>query len=161
MNLQELIYVIILPVLFFYAITYYLLKKSKIFGNLSNYYYSIVSALISMTLAVSLYVLNFSTYLSFLLSFFFVGLFLFFYIRLTILKAEEISKKRGFSSSIDKIKKDVEDLMRKYESSKEEERKEISKEIRKKLEEAIKTSKEEKRNIEREDWYIKAKKMVE
>lgn len=161
MRIQEVTYVIVFSALFFYVIVYYFLKKIRAFGNLSYLYYSIASLLISVVLGISMYLLRLFDFLAVLLGYFFIGVFLFLYVRYTFSKVQKVYQVKNTSYNRDKMIDEIKDLIRKYELSRENERNKISKEIKKKLEELVEIFRKEGRNVEKEDWYVKARKIID
>ena len=155
---NELIFSIFLPFLLFYLIVFIFLKRSNIFGNISNTYYSLTALTISLTSIFSLYYLNLTKILPYLavaitvLSFVAVYLFSVFKYSTNVATREERFKK---------LREEVEKLVSDYESEKDTIRKEeVRKILRDKVLEVENLAKEMGKKIEDENWYKNAKSKV-
>lgn len=157
LTFREIVYSIILPFLLFYFLFYIFLRKSKIFGKEYTLYYSLSSALLSMISTLSIFLLELNNYLpivfvGFIIIFFFINYFGYFY--------ESLEKKLKIESyNFNSIAKEIQELVNRYYDEKEDKEK-IKENIKEKLKIAEKLAKEEKINLEREEWYIKAKKII-
>ena len=153
--LNELIFSIFLPFLLFYLILFIFLKKSNIFGNIGNTYYSLTALTISLISILSLYSLGLTRILPYLaasltvLSFAAVYLYGVFKYSINVATREERFKK---------LKEEIERLTSEYEKEKDEKKKEeIKKSLKDKLFEIESVAKQFGRKIEEEEWYKNAK----
>jgi F420-0:gamma-glutamyl ligase-like protein len=155
---NELIFSIFLPFLLFYLILFVFLKRSKIFGDVGNVYYSLTALTISLISILSLYSLGLTKILPYLaasltvLSFVAVYLFGVFKYSTNVATRDEIFKK---------LKEEIESLTNEYEKEKEEKKRaDIKKKIKEKLSEIENIAKQMGRKIEEEEWYKNAKSKV-
>jgi len=153
--LNELIFSIFLPFLLFYLILFIFLKKSNIFGNVGNLYYSLTALTISLISILSLYSLGLTKILPYLaasltvLSFVAVYLYGVFKYSVSVATRED---------RFNKLKEEIERLTSEYEKEKDEKKKEeVKKSIKEKLSEIENLAKQINRKIEDEDWYKNAK----
>jgi hypothetical protein len=153
--LNELIFSIFLPLILFYLILFIFLKRSNIFGNVGNLYYSLTALTISLISILSLNSLGLTKILPYLaaaltvLSFVTVYLFGVFKYSINVATREE---------RFENLKKEIERLTSEYEKEKDEKKKEeIKKNIKEKLSEIENLAKQIGRKIEEEDWYKNAK----
>jgi hypothetical protein len=154
-TLNELIFSIFLPLILFYLILFIFLKRSNIFGNVGNLYYSLTALTISLISILSLNSLGLTKILPYLaaaltvLSFVAVYLFGVFKYSINVATREE---------RFENLKKEIERLTIEYEKEKDEKKKEeIKKNIKEKLSEAENLAKQIGRKIDEEDWYKNAK----
>jgi hypothetical protein len=154
---NELIFSIFLPFLLFYLVLFVFLKRSKIFGDIGNTYYSITALTISLISIISLYSLGLTRILPYLaasltiLSFSAVYLY-------GVLKYSMNVATRG--EKLDKLRKEIDELVNEYEKEKDEKKREdIKKKIKEKLSEIENISKQMGRKIE-EEWYKNVKSKV-
>jgi signal transduction histidine kinase len=152
---KELIFSIFLPFLLFYFLLFVFLKRSKIFGEVRDIYYSVTALTISLISVLSLYSLGLSWILPFLAAFLtvlsFVAVYLYgvFKYSLNVVTREE---------KFNKLREEVEKLISEYEREKEEKKKEeIKGNIRKKLSEIENLARQAGKKIEEESWYKYAK----
>jgi hypothetical protein len=131
------------------------LKKSNIFGNVGNLYYSLTALTISLISILSLYSLGLTKILPYLaasltvLSFTAVYLYGVFKYSINVAMREERFKK---------LKEEIERLTSEYEREKDEKKKEeIKKSLKDKLFEIENVAKQFGRKIEEEEWYKNAK----
>jgi hypothetical protein len=148
---KELIFSIFLPFLLFYFLLFVFLKRSKIFGEVRDIYYSVTALTISLISVLSLYSLGLSWILPFLAAFLtvlsFVAVYLYgvFKYSLNVVTREE---------KFNKLREEVEKLISKYEREKDEKKKEeIKGNIRKKLSEIENLARQVGKKIEEESWY--------
>lgn len=148
---------ILLSFVFFYLIFYIFFKKTKIFGALSNYY-ATISVLISLISTFSLYLLGFIVYLPMIFTLFTLIIFLSLY----FLGTYRLSKSTLLHtySNLRSLAREIEDLVKRYEKSKIEEKREIKEKLKEKIKLVENMALEKKINIEKESWYIKAKKAI-
>jgi len=156
--LNELIFSIFLPLILFYLILFVFLKKSKIFGNVGNLYYSLTALTISLISILSLYSLGLTKILPYLaasltvLSFIAVYFFGVFKHSLDVATREE---------RFNKLKNEIQTLAEEYEKEKDEKKKEeVKKKIKEKLSEIESLAKQIGRKVEEEEWYKNAKSKV-
>jgi len=156
-NTNELIFSIFLPFLLFYLILFVFLKRSNIFGDVGNTYYSLTALTISLISILSLYSLGLTRILPYLavaltvLSFVAVYLFGVFKYSVNIAMRDERFKK---------LKEEIEKLSSEYEKEKDEKKKEeIKNRLKDKLSEIENIAKQFGLKIY-EDWYKKAKEKV-
>ena len=154
---NELIFSIFLPFLLFYLILFVFLKRSNIFGDVGNTYYSLTALTISLISILSLYSLGLTRILPYLavaltvLSFVAVYLFGVFKYSVNIAMRDERFKK---------LKEEIEKLSSEYEKEKDEKKKEeIKNRLKDKLSEIENIAKQFGLEID-EDWYKKAKEKV-
>jgi|YelNatPaOPRAMG01_1025707.scaffolds.fasta_scaffold13472_5 Ca2+/Na+ antiporter len=154
---NELIFSIFLPFLLFYLILFVFLKRSNIFGDVGNTYYSLTALTISLISILSLYSLGLTRILPYLavaltvLSFVAVYLFGVFKYSVNIAMRDERFKK---------LKEEIEKLSSEYEKEKDEKKKEeIKNRLKDKLSEIENIAKQFGLKID-EDWYKKAKEKV-
>jgi DNA integrity scanning protein DisA with diadenylate cyclase activity len=152
---NELIFSILLPFLLFYLILFVFLKRSKIFGEVGNMYYSLTALTISLISVFSLYSLGLTKILPYLaasltvLSFVAIYLFGVFKYSVNVATREE---------RFNKLKEEIEKLTSDYEKEKDEKKKEeIKKNLKEKLYEAENLAEQIGRKVEEEDWYKNAK----
>jgi len=153
--LNELIFSIFLPLLLFYLILFVFLKRSNIFGNVGNLYYSLAALTISLISILSLYSLGLTKILPYLaasltvLSFTAVYLYGVFRYSTNVAIREERFKR---------LKEEIERLTSEHEKEKDEKKKEeIKKSIKEKLSEIENLAKQIGRKVDEEDWYKNAK----
>jgi hypothetical protein len=153
--INELIFSIFLPFILFYLILFVFLKRSNIFGNVGNYYYSITALTISLISIISLYSLGLTKILPYLavtltvLSFVVVYLFGIFKHSMNVITREE---------RFNELKEEIERLSIDYDNEKDEKKKEeIKKILKEKLSEIENLSNQIGRKIENEEWYKRAK----
>jgi hypothetical protein len=153
--LNELIFSIFLPFLLFYLILFIFLKKSNIFGNVGNLYYSLTALTISLISILSLYSLGLTKILPYLaasltvLSFVAVYLYGVFKYSVNVATRED---------RFNKLKEEIEKLTSEHEKEKDEKKKEeIKKSIKEKLSEIENLAKQIGRKVDEEDWYKNAK----
>jgi F420-0:gamma-glutamyl ligase-like protein len=134
------------------------LKKSNIFGNIGNTYYSLTALTISLISILSLYSLGLTKILPYLaasltvLSFVAVYLYGVFRYSTNVAMREERFKK---------LKEEIEGLTSEYEKEKDEKKKEeIKKSLKEKISEIENLAKQIGRKVEEEDWYKNAKSKV-
>ena len=156
--LSELIFSIFLPLILFYLILFIFLKKSKIFGDVGNLYYSLTALTISLISILSLYSLGLTKILPYLaasltvLSFIAVYFFGVFKYSLNVATREE---------RFNKLKNEIQTLTEEYEKEKDEKKKEeVKKKIKEKLSEIETLAKQIGRKVEEEEWYKNAKSKV-
>jgi len=155
---NEFIFSIFLPFLLFYLILFIFLKRSNIFGNVNNLYYSLTALTISLISILSLYSLGLTKILPYLaasltvLSFVAVYLFGVFKYSTNVATRDEKFKK---------LKEEIESLTNEYEKEKDEKKRaDIKKKIKEKLSEIENIAKQMGRKIEEEEWYKNAKSKV-
>jgi hypothetical protein len=153
--LNELIFSIFLPFLLFYLILFIFLRKSNIFGNVGNLYYSITALTISLISIISLYSLGLTKILPYLAASLtvlsFIAVYLYGVFRYS---ASVVTREDRFN----KLKREIEKLTSEYEKEKDEKRKEeIKKNIKEKLSEIENLAKQINKKIDEEDWYKNAK----
>jgi Ca2+/Na+ antiporter len=155
---NELIFSIFLPFLLFYLILFVFLKRSKIFGDVGNTYYSLTALTISLISILSLYSLGLTRILPYLavaltvLSFVAVYLFGVFKYSVNVATREE---------RFNKLNEEIERLTSEYEKEKDEKKKEeIKKSLKEKLSEIENLAKQIGRKVEGEEWYKNAKSKV-
>jgi glucan phosphoethanolaminetransferase (alkaline phosphatase superfamily) len=155
---NEFIFSIFLPFLLFYLILFIFLKRSNIFGNINNLYYSLTALTISLISILSLYSLGLTKILPYLaasltvLSFAAVYLFGVFKYSTNVATRDERFKK---------LKEEIESLTKEYEKEKDEKKKaDIKKKIKEKLSEIENIAKQMGRKVEEEEWYKNAKSKV-
>jgi hypothetical protein len=148
---SEFIFSIFLPLLLFYLILFVFLRRSNIFGNVGNLYYSLTAITISFISILSLYSLGLTKILPFLAAFLavlsFVAVYLYgvFKYSLNVVTREE---------KFNKLREEVERLISEYEREKDEKKKEeIKGNIRKKLSEIENLARQVGKKIEEESWY--------
>jgi len=158
LSLNEIVFSIFLPLLLFYLILFVFLKRSNIFGNVSNLYYSLTALTISLISILSLYSLGLTRILPYLaasltvLSFVAVYLYGVFKYSVNVATREE---------RFNKLREEIERLTSEYEKEKDEKKKEeIKKSIKEKLSEIENLAKQIGRKVEEEDWYKNAKSKV-
>ena len=156
--LNELFFSIFLPLLLFYLILFIFLKKSNIFGNVGNLYYSLTALTLSLISILSLYSLGLTKILPYLaasltvLSFVAVYLFGVFKYSVNVAMRED---------RFNKLREEIERLTSEYEKEKDEKKKEeIKKSIKEKLSEIENLAKQIGRKVEEEEWYKNAKSKV-
>jgi hypothetical protein len=156
--LNELVFSIFLPLLLFYLILFIFLKKSNIFGNVGNLYYSLTALTLSLISILSLYSLGLTKILPYLaasltvMSFVAVYLFGVFKYSVNVATREE---------RFNKLRGEIESLTKEYEKEKDEKKKaDIKKKIKEKLSEIENIAKQLGRKIEEEEWYKNAKSKV-
>ena len=156
--LNELVFSIFLPLLLFYLILFIFLKKSNIFGNVGNLYYSLTALTLSLISILSLYSLDLTKILPYLaasltvLSFVAVYIFGVFRYSVNVATREE---------RFNKLREEIESLTKEYEKEKDEKKKaDIKKKIKEKLSEIENIAKQVGRKIEEEEWYKNAKSKV-
>jgi hypothetical protein len=158
LELNEFIFSIFLPLILFYLILFVFLKRSNIFGNVGNLYYSLTALTISSISIFSLYSLGLTKVLPYLAAALTVLVFVSLYL-LGILKYSTYvitGKER-----LKKLKEDVERLTKELEAEKDEgKRQEIKKAIREKISEAESLAKIIGIKIDGEEWYKKAREKV-
>jgi glucan phosphoethanolaminetransferase (alkaline phosphatase superfamily) len=154
-TLNELIFSIFLPLILFYLIILIFLKRSNIFGEIGNTYYSLTALTISLISILSLHSLGLTKILPYLaaaltvLSFVAVYLYGVFKYSINVATREE---------RFENLKKEIERLTSEYEKEKDEKKKEeIKKNIKEKLSEIENLAKQIGRKVEEEDWYKNAK----
>jgi Ca2+/Na+ antiporter len=155
---NELIFSIFLPFLLFYLILFIFLKRSNIFGDVKNAYYSLTALTISLISIFSLYSLGLTRILPYLAT------------SLTILSFSAVYLYGVFKYSmnvatrgekLDKLRKEIDELVNEYEKEKDEKkRSDIKKKIKEKLSEIENIAKQMGRKIEEEEWYKNAKSKV-
>jgi type III secretory pathway component EscU len=158
LELNEFIFSIFLPLILFYLILFVFLKRSNIFGNVGNLYYSLTALTISSISIFSLYSFGLTKVLPYLAAALTVLVFVSLYL-LGILKysTDVITGKERLK----KLKEDVERLTKELEAEKDErKRQEIKKAIREKISEAESLAKTIGINIDGEEWYKKAREKV-
>jgi hypothetical protein len=158
LELNEFIFSIFLPLILFYLILFVFLKRSNIFGNVGNLYYSLTALTISSISIFSLYSFGLTKVLPYLAAALTVLVFVSLYL-LGILKysTSVITGKERLK----KLKEDVERLTKEFEAEKDErKRQEIKKAIREKISEAESLAKISGINIDEEEWYKKAREKV-
>ena len=155
---NEFIFSIFLPLLLFYLILFVFLKRSNIFGNISNLYYSLTALVISLISILSLHSIGLTKILPYIaavltvISFFAVYLYGVFKHSVDVVTREERFKK---------FKEEIEKLTSEYIQEKDEGRKnEIKKNIKEKLSEVENLAKQLGLKIEEENWYKEVKKLV-
>jgi hypothetical protein len=156
--LNELVFSIFLPLLLFYLILFIFLKKSNIFGNVGNLYYSLTALTLSLISILSLYSLGLTKILPYLaasltvMSFVAVYIFGIFRYSVNVATREE---------RFNKLREEIESLTKEYEKEKDEKKKaDIKKKIKEKLSEIENIAKQLGRKIEEEEWYKNAKSKV-
>ncbi|MDT7858667.1 MAG: hypothetical protein RQ930_01300 [Candidatus Aenigmarchaeota archaeon] len=158
LELNEFIFSIFLPLILFYLILFVFLKRSNIFGNVGNLYYSLTALTISSISVFSLYSFGLTKVLPYLAAALTVLVFVSLYL-LGILKysTSVITGKERLK----KLKEDVERLTKELEVGKDEgKRQEIKKAIREKISEAESLAKISGIKIDEEEWYKKAREKV-
>jgi len=155
---NELIFSILLPLILFYLILFIFLKKSNIFGNVGNLYYSLTALTISLISILSLHSLGLTSILPYLavsltiLSFVFVYLYGVFKYSVDIATRDERLKK---------MRVEIEELVKELDREKDEKKKEeIRRKIREKLYEVEDIAKGIGRDIDKEEWYRNARSRV-
>lgn len=156
---KDLIFSILLPLILFYLTLYVFLKKSKIFGEVSNYYYAVTSMLVSLISIFSIYSLGLSWLLPLILTFFIVVVFFVVYFLSIYKHSERVIKKLSYN--LETLIKEIENLTKDYEKAPEAEKEKIKEKLREKISLAKDLGKAQGRNVENESWFIKAKKIVE
>jgi len=156
--LNELVFSIFLPLLLFYLILFIFLKKSNIFGNVGNLYYSLTALTLSLISILSLYSLGLTKILPYLAASLtvvsFVAVYLFGVFRYSVNVA---TREERFN----KLKEEIEKLTSEYEKEKDEKKKaDIKKKIKEKISEIENIAKQLGRKIEEEEWYKNAKSKV-
>jgi len=156
--LNELIFSIFLPLILFYLVLFIFLKKSKIFGDIGNLYYSLTALTLSLISILSLYSLGLTKILPYLaaslvvLSFIAVYLFGVFKYSVNVATMEE---------RFNKLKNEIQMLTEEFEKEKDEKKKEeIKKKIKEKLSEIETLAKQIGRKVEEEGWYKNTKSKV-
>ncbi len=158
LELNEFIFSIFLPLILFYLILFVFLKRSNIFGNVGNLYYSLTALTISSISIFSLYSFGLTKVLPYLAAALTVLVFVSLYL-LGILKysTDVITGKERLK----KLKEDIERLTKELEAEKDEgKRQEIKKAIREKISEAESLAKISGIKIDEEEWYKKAREKV-
>ncbi len=152
---NELIFSILLPLILFYLILFIFLKRSNIFGNVGNIFYSLTALTISLTSILSLHYIGLTKILPYLaaiitvLSFVIVYFFGVFKHSMNIIMRDEIFRK---------LKEEICNLMNEYEKESDEKRKEeIRKGIKEKISQIESVAKQMGMRIDDEEWYKKAK----
>jgi len=156
--LNELVFSIFLPLLLFYLILFIFLKKSNIFGNVGNLYYSLTALTLSLISVLSLYSLGLTKILPYLAASLtvvsFVAVYIFGVFRYSVNVATREER-------FDKLREEIESLTKEYEKEKDEKKKvDIKKKIKEKLSEIENIAKQLGRKIEEEEWYKNAKSKV-
>ena len=156
--LKELVFSIFLPLLLFYLILFIFLKKSNIFGNVGNLYYSLTALTLSLISILSLYSLGLTKILPYLAASLtvvsFVAVYIFGVFRYSVNVA---TREERFN----KLREEIESLTKEYEKEKDEKKKaDIKKKIKEKLSEIENIAKQLGRKIEEEEWYKNAKSKV-
>jgi len=156
--LNELVFSIFLPLLLFYLILFIFLKKSNIFGNVGNLYYSLTALTLSLISILSLYSLGLTKILPYLAASLtvvsFVAVYIFGVFRYSVNVA---TREERFN----KLREEIESLTKEYEKEKDEKKKaDIKKKIKEKLSEIENIAKQLGRKIEEEEWYKNAKSKV-
>jgi len=154
----ELVFSIFLPFLLFYLILFIFLKRSNIFGNVGNAYYSLTALTISLISILSLHSLGLTKILPYIAAsvtiLSFVAVFLFHTLKYSLNVA---TREERLKNLVEEIKK----LTSEYEKEREERKKEEIKEnLKEKLSEAEFLAKQIGRRIEEEEWYKNAKSKV-
>jgi ElaB/YqjD/DUF883 family membrane-anchored ribosome-binding protein len=156
--LNELVFSIFLPFLLFYLILFVFLKKSNIFGNVVNLYYSITALTISLISIISLYSLGLTKILPYLAASLTVLSFVAVYLYGVFRYSASVATRED---RFNKLKDEVEKLTNEYEGEKDEKKKEeIKKNIKEKLSEIENLAKQIGRKVDEEDWYKNAKSKV-
>jgi len=155
-ELKVFIFQIFLPALLFYLIIYVFLKRSNIFGKVSNYYYSITSLTMSVLSVFSLYSLGLTYILPYIAGILAVLAFFLTYVYGIFRHSYKVIEGQNFPS----IVREIQDLIEKYEKANEEEKKKIKSYLREKFELAKEIAKKKGIKIEEENWYKKCKEIV-
>jgi uncharacterized membrane protein (DUF106 family) len=134
------------------------LKKSNIFGNVGNLYYSLTALTLSLISILSLYSLGLTKILPYLAASLtvmsFVAVYIFGVFRYSVNVA---TREERFN----KLREEIESLTKEYEKEKDEKKKsDIKKKIKEKLSEIENIAKQLGRKIEEEEWYKNAKSKV-
>lgn len=157
LTFNEIISSIVLPFLFFYILYYVFLRKGKIFGKEYTLYYSLSSILLSIISTLSIFLLGLSNYLplvfvGFIIVFFFVNYFIYLY--------ENLEKKLKIERyDLNSLANEILGLVNSYNETKENKEK-IKESIKEKVSIAEELAKKKKIDLEKEEWYIKAKKII-
>jgi len=155
---NEFIFSIFLPFLLFYLILFIFLKRSNIFGNVNNLYYSLTALTISLISILSLYSLGLTKILPYLAASLTVLSFVVVYLY-GVFKYSTNVATRG--EKLDKLRKEIDRLVSEYEKEKDEKKRvDIKKKIKEKLSEIENIAKQMGRKIEEEEWYKNAKSKV-
>jgi F420-0:gamma-glutamyl ligase-like protein len=155
---NELIFSIFLPFLLFYLILFIFLKRSNIFGDVGNTYYSLTALTISLISILSLYSLGLTKILPYLAVSLTVISFVVVYLY-GVFKYSTNVATRG--EKLDKLRKEIDELVNEYEKEKDEKKRaDIKKKIKEKLSEIENIAKQMGRKIEEEEWYKNAKSKV-
>lgn len=159
LDLKTILFNLFLPMILFYIILYVFLKRSKIFGEVSNYYYSLTSLVLSSISVFSLHSMGLTYLLPYMAAFITITAFFLTYIY-GILKQSQLTIE-SMQYTYQKISDEIRILIENLKKETNEEKKEVMKrELRKKLDIAKNIAMKEGRNIEGEDWYKKAKELV-
>jgi len=156
-SLSEMLFSVFLPLILLYLILFIFLKKSNIFGNVGNLYYSLTALTLSLISILSLYSLGLTKILPYLAAFVTVLSFISVYLFSLLKYSVEVATKE---ERLNDLREEIERLTSEYESGDERRREEIKKILRKKLSEAESLAKQIGRKIEEEEWYKKAKSKV-
>ena len=156
-SLSEMLFSVFLPLILLYLILFIFLKKSNIFGNVGNLYYSLTALTLSLISLLSLYSLGLTKILPYLAAFVTVLSFISVYLFSLLKYSVEVATKE---ERLNDLREEIERLTSEYESGDERRREEIKKILRKKLSEAESLAKQIGRKIEEEEWYKKAKSKV-
>ncbi len=158
LELNVILMEIFLPFVLFYLILFVFLKRSKIFGNVSNAYYSLTALTISLISIFSLYSLGLTKVLPYiaasLIVFSFFALYVF-----GILKHS--SKVVQREEKLESIKEELQRLVQSLNIEKDDKvRQKIKNEIKEKIKEIESLGEKIKKEIEKEDWYKKSKEII-
>jgi ABC-type Na+ efflux pump permease subunit len=152
---NELIFSIFLPFLLFYLILFVFLKRSNIFGDVGNTYYSLTALTISLISILSLHSLGLTKILPYLAASLTVLSFVAVYLYGVFKYSASVATKE---ERFNKLKEGIERLTSEYEKEKDEKKKEeIKKNLKEKLSEIELLAKQINRKVEEEDWYKNAK----
>jgi len=156
--LNELIFSVFLPLILFYLILFVFLKKSKIFGDVGNLYYSLTALTISLISILSLYSLGLTKILPYLATSLTVLSFIAVYFFGVLKYSVNVATRE---ERFNKLKGEVEMLTEEFEKEKDEKKKEdIKRRIKEKLSEIEGLAKQIGRKVEEEEWYRNAKSKV-
>jgi len=157
-EISEFLFSIFLPFVFFYLVLFIFLKRSNIFGNIGNAYYSITALTISLISVFSLYSIGLTKVLPYLaasitvLAFVAVYLFGVFNYSANVATREERMRK---------LREEIEKLTTDYDIERDERKREqIKRNLKERLFEAESLAKQIGIKIEEADWYKKAKSRV-
>lgn len=152
-------FTILLSFLFFYIIFLVFLKKSRIFAPASNYFYLILSILLSLVSTLSLYFSGLIRIFPSLFGIFIIIIFLILYTFSTLHMSEDRIYRKTFR--LRDLEFEIEELVRKYKIAKsEEEKKEILKKMKNRIDIIEKIAAQEKKELNKEIWYKEAKEIL-